>query len=714
MTALQIPQLVRHWRRDFIIRDALIVGAVTLAAAAIALWWSPPVEVATAAAATFVIALSARLMTSTRWRVDADRFTRHLDRMFPQLEESSTLLLRSPETLTVVERLQQQRVARAAETLQLSAAAPRGLLRLPLWGLALALVLFAGTLIWRSTRGGEGRSAAVAALAQEMASHASQAPVVPKITEAEMVIAPPAYTGRPERRVPGLNAEAEEGATVTWRIALDAPIQNARLVFGERDALPLRREGDTLTASRTLSETLLYHASATLPGGTVWNSTELHPLKVIKDQAPSVKIIEPTLPRTLIDPPTTVARITVHISDDYGVADAHLIGTVAKGTGEAVKFREQQIAFDTFEPLGDEPNGRRFTKAVDLAALRMEPGDELYFYVEARDNREPANNSTRSETRFIVLRGPQQEVSTLAAGLAGVNLVPEYFRSQRQIIIDTEKLIAEQQTLTESEFKRRANDLGIDQQLLRQRYGQFLGEDEHYEGDGHDHSSGADAAPLTHADVVKQFGHQHDSEDEATFFQGEAKATMRDALAAMWQAEGFLRTARPADALAPENRALAILKELQQTDRAYVQRVGFEAAPLNIAERRLRGDVEGVPERAVTPVVQPQSDDTVAAVRHLLKVGPVVAAVVPLPAEQIEALRRVESGLTKAATDDPQVFMAALQALRRLASAQVASTNDWEQLERALLRMLPPQHPLPHRPADVAPAMAQPYFDALE
>jgi hypothetical protein len=97
-----------------------------------------------------------------------------------------------------------------------------------------------------------------------------------------------------------------------------------------------------------------------------------------------------------------------------------------------------------------------------------------------------------------------------------------------------------------------------------------------------------------------------------------------------------------------------------------------------------------------------------------LKVGPVVAAVVPLPAEQIEALRRVESGLTKAATDDPQVFMAALQALRRLASAQVASTNDWEQLERALLRMLPPQHPLPHRPADVAPAMAQPYFDALE
>jgi hypothetical protein len=35
------------------------------------------------------------------------------------------------------------------------------------------------------------------------------------------------------------------------------------------------------------------------------------------------------------------------------------------------------------------------------------------------------------------LKGPEQTVSTPGAGVAGVNLVPEYFRSQRQIIIDT-------------------------------------------------------------------------------------------------------------------------------------------------------------------------------------------------------------------------------------------------------------------------------------
>jgi hypothetical protein len=137
--------------------------------------------------------------------------------------------------------------------------------------------------------------------------------------------------------------------------------------------------------------------------------------------------------------------VEVMASDDYGITDAHLVATVAKGTGEAVKFREQKIAFDTDAP-GDN-GSRRFIKTLDLLALGLEPGDELYFHVEAADNRQPTSNRARSETRFIVLKGPEQTVGTPGAGVAGVNLVPEYFRSQRQIIIDTEKLIRDRPTL---------------------------------------------------------------------------------------------------------------------------------------------------------------------------------------------------------------------------------------------------------------------------
>jgi hypothetical protein len=73
--------------------------------------------------------------------------------------------------------------------------------------------------------------------------------------------------------------------------------------------------------------------------------------------------------------------VDVMASDDYGITDAHLVATVAKGTGEAVKFREQKIAFDTDAP-GDN-GSRRFIKTLDLLALGLEPGDELYFHVEA-------------------------------------------------------------------------------------------------------------------------------------------------------------------------------------------------------------------------------------------------------------------------------------------------------------------------------------------
>ena len=37
------------------------------------------------------------------------------------------------------------------------------------------------------------------------------------------------------------------------------------------------------------------------------------------------------------------------------------------------------------------PDGvtRRFTRTLDLGALGLEPGDELYFFVQAYDNRQP-------------------------------------------------------------------------------------------------------------------------------------------------------------------------------------------------------------------------------------------------------------------------------------------------------------------------------------
>ena len=721
MTREQLEQLVRLWRRRLIARDGLVIAAIAGVGAAVAIVWSPAgVVTASALAACVLGALMALALRARRSQVDVVGLTRHLDRSFPEFEESSALWLRPPHALNALERLQRRRVDNAARVLQRAggeiefAGPPRHLLRIPLFCAAGALVLVIGVAVWRGLELRSRESAPFLARIQPVQPEIVRPAVIvpPTLVAAEMLITPPPYTGRAARRVSGLNAEVEEGARIEWTLSFDRPVGETHLVFGAGERIPMRVEGGKLIATHMVTDTVLYHPIGVLPDGAEWKAAELYSLKVIKDQPAALQILQPALPRTIVDPQASsgaTVMVEVEAVDDYGIPEAHLIGTVAKGTGEAVKFREQQIAFDL---AGGEPQRRRLTKRLDLAALGLEPGDELYFHVQARDNREPHSNEARSETRFIVLRGPEQSVSTPGAGVAGVNLVPQYFRSQRQIIIDTEKLIAERATLSDAEFNRRSNDLGVDQQMLRQRYGQFLGQDEHFEGDGHDHSSPAEPKPSTADEVAARFGHRHDSADEATFFQGEAKATMRDVLAAMWEAEGLLRTNRPAEALVPENRALEILKTLQQSDRAYVQRVGFEAAPLKIAERRLRGDAGEVPERSGSAAIAAPDDAKAQALRALLQAPPWRSARRILQ-EELELARRVEVPLTEAATNDPQRFLAALQLFRRWTTGELLAADDVAALEEALLQMLPSAKPSPRAAAEVSPMLGDAYFKNL-
>ena len=55
--------------------------------------------------------------------------------------------------------------------------------------------------------------------------------------------------------------------------------------------------------------------------------------------------------------------------------------------------------------------------------------------------KEPQPNIARSETYFAVINDTITDQFSVE-GTMGVDLMPDYFRSQRQLIIDTEKLIA--------------------------------------------------------------------------------------------------------------------------------------------------------------------------------------------------------------------------------------------------------------------------------
>jgi hypothetical protein len=353
----------------------------------------------------------------------------------------------------------------------------------------------------------------------------------------------------------------------------------------------------------------------------------------------------------------------------------------------------------------------------------MEPGDELYFYTQAWDGAIPPQK-TRSDTYFVQWEDTTSQKLSVMAGLSLDNM-PAYFRSQRQIIIDTEKLIKEQHTLSKEVFGTRSNNLGVDQKILRLRYGQFLGEEfeansggEHshkQEGEQHQdheeehnsedpelkglHQHEEPASPTTFGDagdMLKGYSHRHDAEEAATLFDDALKAQLKAALAQMWEAELRLRTLRPKEALPFEYKALELIKSIQQKSRVYVERVGFEPPPLKPAEKRLTGELADItnPQRRLE--AQPEKDPYPA----IRKAIPVLEALKqqpdrPLAPQSIRLLELAGAEVGNLILEQPGISVTLLNSLHGITAGQIPNAATIARLQENLMRVLPKENTKP-------------------
>lgn len=742
MNRTEFERRAQLWRTHRTICGACVAIAGGLFAASIVIRSSPAAAIVTG------IMVSAGIGIFLRKRarpVTAETIAAHLNRLCPPLEESAGLWLCESSTLSLVERLQLRRINTAWETLPekstLGCPRPEGVRRAFTLSSVAALTM-ASVVFWPRRISDEVTSER----STPIAPHSPAIDSAPALRTAILEIEPPPYLGETPRRVDGLDAEVPEGATVTWQLEITGRVAGVSLILANTKT-PLAAE--VLGAGRfrvrtTIAETNLYQLGVTSPDGNFMLWPELHAIKAIRDQPPRLTWQDPIATRTIVDPASGPPLVHVRIGtvDDHGVASVALVMTVAKGSGEGVKFREQEISLERVAT--DRAAGDTFGRTFDLSALGLEPGDELYFHAIASDRRTPTPNRTRSETRFIVLRGPQTELSAPPIGLAGINRLPQYFRSQRQLIIDTERLLSARPTLSDSAFREQSEEIGVDQKLLRLRYGQFLGEEFEPVSSGapreaqgmalagalrgqsrealnrasaveraveaqHLHPSPVDRGgrPLTVEELTAPFTHVHDTPEAATLFDAHVKTALRAVLAAMWDAEGFLRTGRPAEALPAENRALELLKALQQADRVYVKRVGHEPAPIKIDERRLRGDLDAIPKRAQTlspPAAR--SADAVALASAFGAFGS--AATTDVPPETATV---VEAQLVAKAQERPEAFLSALELWRRRSSS--LRPSERAVLRQALSSLLPPATETPERREESSPGLAREYFQAL-
>ena len=490
-------------------------------------------------------------------------WTAWVDDAVPEMEDSANLLAQAG---TPVARLQRERLlARIAASLD--PARVRAIVRgrvpagLPWLGANLAL---AG-LAWGAALLPGGAHPAIARAAGAPAAKAA-------IARSELLIklAPPGYTGVAASNAAPRDLQVPEQTVVEWCLK-DASGASETIELSDGQVL----KAGQACARWTADESVFWR----------WRGTR-YTLKVEPDAPPEITVTQPNEMTKDLARDAREATIAIAVRDDYRIQRATLHLTLARGSGENIRFSDREMPL----PASIDPRRRDWAKNWTLSELGMEPGDELYFFIRAADNASKPH-TVQSPTYTLRLPAPpsaDEEENTALPML----VKPESLRSQRQVIIDTEQLLSDMRSkkMSEAETRERSESIASDQAALRRRYGQFLGEESTlFGGDEHDDDH---AKPGEKKDVLHEFGHAHDQAENATLFDDATKKVLRRALSAMWDAEKALRAIQPKTALPPENTALVAIKELQQSERIYLHKTAF-APPAIKEDKRMSGDMAG-------------------------------------------------------------------------------------------------------------------------
>lgn len=479
-----------------------------------------------------------------RRRVAAN-WSRWLDGALPELEDSSALLENAATPLAVLQRERLVGRLRDKDLAAVARARVRGSYH---W---IAVSLLAAAAVWIPHPG-------------EWAPPAAAKAPMPAAAPAVILmrIAPPRYTGMAPFESAPRDLLVPERSEVRW-------CGQGAIELSDGQHL----EAGAECARWTATESVFWR----------WRGARYN-LRVKPDLPPQVTISKPSDMVQVLAAGTGSVAIAVSVRDDYAVTRATMHLTLARGSGENIRFSDREVPL----PAANDPRARDWSKQWSLSELGMEPGDELYFFVRASDNAEPPH-AVQSPTYTLRLPGlvtADDETSALP-----MLVKPENLRSQRQVIIDTEQLLADikaQPNLAAATVRSRSESIAADQAQLRRRYGQFLGEESTlFGGDEHEAHEKNEKQ-----DVLHEFGHAHDQAENATLFDEGTKKVLRRALSAMWDAEKALRAIKPSSALAPEHKALEAIKQLQQADRIYLHKTAFAPPPIK-EELRMTGDVVG-------------------------------------------------------------------------------------------------------------------------
>lgn len=704
-----MKDLFKKWKRQKLVEQGLLsLGLGLPLSSLVLLFLNISTSFYLAIALFFSLFILVCLLLKTDYfSVGLPDLAHYLNQKYPELEQSTDLLLQQESALNGIALLQKEKTEQQLNSLNISfpnrlplALLALGVGGLASWGINQISPILSPNNDWNSI--GQVTSLNLPAVDTTLI------PASPKLLKAKVKIQPPAYTGMATKTTKELDFEAPYWSTIFWDLTFDQTLSDAELIFGDGKAISLQKgkEG-RYRANLQLKKSIFYQVKYR-NSQSDWQLSDYFQIKIIEDHPPEITVQGlPAYAEYVFNPDKTVS-FAVSVKDDYGIDNAWIIATLSKGEGESVKFRDDTLYFEP--SFSTHLKQYDLNKTLRLGDLNMESGDELYLHIEARDQRTPSPQTSKTYKYILAFENPDKMQVDMAGGLA-VNRMPEYFRSQRQIIIDTEKLIADRSKLRLNVLNEKSNNIAIDQKLLRLRYGRFLGEefetviganavaeeshdhDHDHEGHDHDHDHEHNQASQQSEDQYLAEGHEHeqnwggpnedeeikelepyvhahDITEEATYFDATTTAKLRVALSAMWDAELHLRMGNPEKALPYEYRALKLIKEIQQASRIYVERIGFDPPVIKVAEKRLTGELNKIRSSALkqdkkAPIDYPAIR---AALPLLEQLKESTKSITLLQEKQLEAAGDELAGL---ALEQPGGFLISLQKLRNILDKQV-------------------------------------------
>lgn len=677
-----------------------------------------------------LMALGIALWILKPWKISSENAVGYIDAHLPQAGFSSGLLLSPANELSDLSKLQQYRVASQLQPVLSKLRPPHNLYKATLVMFGLILLGLAGRFVlttFGNPSGGDASKKEQITFAPK--DSLSPTTEVPELIQTKITIQYPGYTRKAALNTEDPNIKAVEGSKITWDLEFDGDVKEVQMdLMGERIGFTKTQEKYRLI--KTMEASVFYSFTFKDVDGNDYVS-DLYSLEMVTDEPPLVQIEDLDSYTYFEFDDDKRLTLNTNISDDFGIADAYIIATVSKGSGESVKFREETVRFDQTVPKGNKSIQLR--QPLDLDVLKMDPGDELYFYVEALDQKTPTPNIARSETYFAVIRDTVTDAFAVEGNL-GVDLMPDYFRSQRQLIIDTEKLIADKPNISEKDFKFRSNELGFDQKQLRLKYGQFMGDETEMqsapgqvssteaEGDDHDHSG-----EEGEEDLLDEYSHKHDNEnehnlvdehssegeeeedplhdyvhnhsdpEESTLFEKSLKAKLRDALNIMWDAELHLRLYEPEKSLPYQYDALKIIQDIKNSARIYVHRIGFDPPPIK-EENRLSGDIEDITNFDKKEEFAYQMSFA-SARKAIVRLELLIQGEKQFDNEDSVLFADAGNELAQKAISDPLTYLNVLQGLRDLEKATNQTKENFKQVQKSLLDALPNVEDIPMKKA---------------